>query len=365
MTSAGAETLVKDYAVEMRKTQDISVLCYSIRRNTNNEKELEERQVDCIYIADEIFSNMRIQKLKKTRLRYLFQIVFTVKKFRRLMAGLKPDVVHMHLNTIFFYPFISREQRKHVKFFYTIHSNEPDGYKAKFLYKIKLCIVKFYKEIKVFVLQEEMRSMIANYIDYNRIYVVNNGIRVDKYRNVRISKKEIREKMNIPENAFVVGNVGRYTPSKNHIFLLKVFREIYDGDNNAFLILVGHGEEEKKIRKTIEDLGIKNNVKLIINSNNIPELLKAMDVFVFPSRNEGFGIALLEAEVANLPCVVSRAINSEVILSSNVRQLDICAGEKVWKDAILGIEYDEINENIFQNFDIPVIVNKVLSIYES
>lgn len=365
MTSAGAETLVKDYAVEMRKTQNVSVLCYSISRNTNNERELKENQVNCVYIADEIFENARIQKYKGTKQRYLFQLMFTVKKVGKIMLELRPDVLHMHLNTIFFYPFISKTQRKHMKVFYTIHSNEPDGYKEKFIYRLKLRIIKLYKEIKIIVLQEDMRKNIENYIDCDRIYVVNNGIKIDRYRNVKISKKEIRKKMDIPENAFVVGNVGRYIPVKNHVFLLKVFKEIYKENKNTFLVLVGHGEEEGNIRRTIEELEIDNNVKLITDSNNIPEILRAMDVFVFPSKNEGFGIALLEAEAANLPCVVSQAINSEVILSPNVKQLDICAGEKVWKETILGIQFSEIDVNIFIDFDIQVIVNKVLSLYEA
>ena len=65
------------------------------------------------------------------------------------------------------------------------------------------------------------------------------------------------------------------------------------------------------LRKQINDLGISDKVRILSNRNDIPELINCMNVFLFPSRYEGLGIVLIEAQVAGLPCVTSNNIPTE------------------------------------------------------
>lgn len=129
--------------------------------------------------------------------------------------------------------------------------------------------------------------------------------------NPGISKAEKRRQTGIPENAYVVGHVGRFFEQKNHPFLVEIFREIAARQENAFLLMVGAGstgETEQKLKA----YGLEEQYLILSHRQDISQLLAAMDVFVFPSLFEGFGIALLEAQAAGLRCIASDRCPAEV-----------------------------------------------------
>lgn len=89
--------------------------------------------------------------------------------------------------------------------------------------------------------------------------VINNGIDVKKFSYKEDIRKEYRKKMNI-ENKVVFGHVGRLAPQKNQIFLIDVFKEIHEQNNEAILLLAGEGILRKEIESRIKELGCKNSV---------------------------------------------------------------------------------------------------------
>ena len=139
----------------------------------------------------------------------------------------------------------------------------------------------------------------------NNTEVIRNGIDFNKFRNVEKTKEEIRRELNIPTDAYVVGQVGRFAYQKNPEFTVEVFNKLLKKKPNSYLLLIGRGKQEEDLRKQVNKLGIDNNVQILIGRDDIPSLLKAMDVFMFPSRFEGLGIVLIEAQVSGLPCVTS------------------------------------------------------------
>ena len=98
---------------------------------------------------------------------------------------------------------------------------------------------------------------------------------------------------------------------------------------------MGRGKQEKQLREQISELGLEDKAKLYISRSDIPELLKAMDVFILPSRFEGFGIVLVEAQAAGLPGVVSDQVPSEVYLSRNITKLGLDESAELWTDALM------------------------------
>ena len=140
--------------------------------------------------------------------------------------------------------------------------------------------------------------------------VIPNGIDLTAYqKNFDIDKKKIE--LNLM-NKFNICTIGRFSYQKNPEYLLEVFYELSQIRKDVDLVWCGKGELEEKIRERIRQLELDERVHLLGARNDIPEILGCSSVFLLPSRFEGLGIVLVEAQAAKLPCIMSDVIPEEV-----------------------------------------------------
>ncbi len=165
-------------------------------------------------------------------------------------------------------------------------------------------------------------------------FVIPNVIDAAKFAYNPTQRKEMRQKLNL-ENNFVAGHVGRLDLPKNHTFLLQIFAEIYKQNQAARLLLVGDGPLKQKLIEQAEQLHISQAV--LFCGNQAPEhYYQAMDVFVFPSLYEGLGIAIIEAQTAGLPCIVSKHLPQEIDLQCGlITRADLKETPQHWAETIL------------------------------
>ncbi len=119
--------------------------------------------------------------------------------------------------------------------------------------------------------------------------------------------KEIKEKYNIPENATVVGFVGRLGREKGCHELFLAFKKLKEQYPDLKLLFVGPIEKEETIQPEL--LEYFRNCDDIIKTDrvtNVEKYISAMDVFVLPSYREGFGMSVVEASAMEVPVVVTR-----------------------------------------------------------
>lgn len=121
----------------------------------------------------------------------------------------------------------------------------------------------------------------------------------------------IRANLGLSPDDLVVGSVASFTPQKNHRFLLDVFARAARRQPRARLVLVGDGPLRPEIERQIDELGLKDRVVLTGVRRDVPQLLRAFDVFFFPSAYEGLGIVILEAQAANVPVLCSDVVPPE------------------------------------------------------
>ena len=163
--------------------------------------------------------------------------------------------------------------------------------------------------------------------------IIPNGIDTARFRYDRAARRAWRTKLGIPEDAFVTGHVGRLSGEKNQSFLLEILEAM--GDHGSRLLLVGEGEDRGKLEQAVRDKGLEEQVIFAGSVSNVQDYLQAMDVFVFPSSYEGFGIAAVEAQASGLPVVASDRVPEEIKMTENVAFVSLEESASVWKDTIL------------------------------
>lgn len=140
-----------------------------------------------------------------------------------------------------------------------------------------------------------------------RIRVVPNGIETDRFAFDAAARRRARGALGIPDDAYVVGGVGRLAPGKRFDRLVRAVASVPE----ARLLLVGEGGHREELLRVARECGAAGRVLLAgacedpptaaSAGPSLPELLAAMDVFVSTSPDEAFGLAVVEALAAGLP----------------------------------------------------------------
>ncbi|MCD7826403.1 MAG: glycosyltransferase [Clostridiaceae bacterium] len=171
--------------------------------------------------------------------------------------------------------------------------------------------------------------------------LVYNGIDVKKYVFSEEKRKTIREKYCL-NNLFVIGCVGRLAYQKNPLFTLDIFQKIYARDDRARLLMIGEGNMRLEIEKYIQNHHLEQKVILMGNISNVSEILNVMDVFLLPSRHEGLGIVLIEAQANGLHVFTSAdTVPWEAQVTKQLHFLPLEETADYWADCILNVPRED------------------------
>ncbi len=141
----------------------------------------------------------------------------------------------------------------------------------------------------------------------DKVVTIYNGIGVEPYTDCSLTREQARIRLGLPEkDAFVYGTVGRLVETKGQESLLRAFARVCERYPKSWLIITGKGRLESELRALSAKLNIHERVVFLGYRTDIPEVLKAYDVFVLPSIAEGLPGALLEAMATGIPVIASR-----------------------------------------------------------
>lgn len=153
--------------------------------------------------------------------------------------------------------------------------------------------------------RDEIRADLPHWPEH-RIERLYNRIDVDAVRAEQVSRSESRSVLGLPQDAWVVGNVGRLHPDKDQFTLIKGFAEALPRlPANALLCILGEGKLEADLKTLVADLGLQERVSFAGQIPNARRYFKAFDVFALSSDREPFGMVLLEAMAAGVPLICS------------------------------------------------------------
>lgn len=170
--------------------------------------------------------------------------------------------------------------------------------------------------------------------EVDNVHILHNGVDLNLFKYDQQGRDSIRQEFKLSDK-IVVGHIGRFTKQKNHEFLMEVFSQIQKKCTNSMLLLVGVGEDLDKIKSLISEKGLDDYVILAGQRFDIPQILSAMDVFVFPSLHEGMPNTVIEAQATGLPCVIANTITAEANITGLVKYLSLSTPANEWANIAL------------------------------
>lgn len=146
-----------------------------------------------------------------------------------------------------------------------------------------------------------------------RSAVINNGINLDHF-NPHRKMKDLREELGIPASHTVAGYIARITLQKDPLTLIRAFSKVLQQNSNITLLVVGDGDMKQETVDLAGSLGIAQHVRFLPFRTDVPEMLKAVDIFCLPSLWEGMPIGLLEAMAMAKAVIVTAVDGSREIV---------------------------------------------------
>ena len=231
-----------------------------------------------------------------------------IKEVRNLIKKYNPDIVYAHSSKA---GAIARAADIGLKncCVYNPHGwafNMRCSAKKKEMYTaIEKIAAPFCKKIICISNAEKQSALDKKICKEDKLQVIFNGVDIEGYENGQHGVVKRRD-LNIPEEAFVVGMVGRVSPQKAPDIFIKMAKQVKDKVPNAHFIIVGNGDQETEIRKYAEDNAFLESLHITGWVDNPMSYVEIFDVACLLSRWEGFGLALPEYMMAGKPIVASR-----------------------------------------------------------
>ena len=295
----------------------------------------------------------RICPIKKNPIKHMMDLY-------KIIKANKYEIIHRHTNSAVVILDLAVARFAKVKK-RIVHSHSNNISKNRIIHKVLKYSINLFANNRMACSKEAGIWMYGN----KDFTVIPNGIEVEKFLFNKNKRNHVRTVENAG-NKKIIGHIGRFVPEKNHKFIVKLLEQIIETEKNIEIWFIGDGDLKEDIKNSIYELGLSKYARFLGIKENIDEYLDAMDIFIFPSIYEGLGIALIEAQLSGVDCIVSDNIQKEALITDNVtiKELDY----KEWKDCILNKKISterriDINDERIKKYDILNIIRKLEDIY--
>lgn len=367
LDEGGAESLVRDYAllIDDKEINVITVTMWPLHNDSPYVKVLRERgrTVLSIYPRKRMCKTFIGQKIWNR----LIHDAYVKKKLFEIIKEYNVSVIHSHLEVLYYIKLISKQIRGKVKLFFTCHSM-PSFIFKKTKWRNEKTAAQYlldHNNLQLIALHDNMRQELNDMFCIDNTIVLPNGIDFSKYQDINETTAEIRNSINVPNDSYVIGHIGRFTEAKNHEKLVDIFNEAVSREPSVHLLMIGTGELQEFVESKLDQYGLKGKYTILQKRNDIPRLLKAMDVFIFPSVFEGLPVTLVEAQVSKLRCIISTRVTDECFFSENAIPLDVAAPTSDWVDTVFDKKIEGPYHNNIMAFDMNSIISRLSYLYKS
>lgn len=214
------------------------------------------------------------------------------------------QILHIHLGRDYWLAFFTKMLYKDLKVVFTRH----------LLFPIKKNIfheMMYRTADMVIAVSKAVEKVIANsgFVGSDKLTTIYNGISIGKFANA--PQGCLRHELELDTTTPIIGIIGQISPHKGQDVFIRSIPSIVKKIPNSKFIIVGddfrQGAYVQELKALATGLGIEEHVFFIGPRPNIPEIMKDLDVFVLASRNEPFGLVVVEAMAAGIPVVATAA----------------------------------------------------------
>lgn len=239
---------------------------------------------------------------------------------RKIIKKYNPDVVYLHSSKAGAIGRIANLGLKN-RSLYNPHGWAFNMNCSSIKKKIYLYIEKLLAPLCTFIIaisDFEKDCAIENKVcKSEKIKVIYNGIDIDEYEEKKKKFTLTREELGIPEDAYIIGTVGRLTEQKAPDTFIKAAKKIKSKCPNAFFVMVGDGELKDKVKEIIKGSNLENSVLITGWVDEPMEYIELFDQAMLLSRWEGFGLVLPEYMVARKPIIATDVDAIPNLISNN------------------------------------------------
>lgn len=248
-------------------------------------------------------------------------------------------------------------------------SNSSDGGGIKKALAHKIGRLLFAKNVDVKLAPSDLAAKYTfGYRAYAKgdVKILHNALDISEFSFSEKSRTDVRNEMNIPREALLIGHIGRFMTQKNHKFLLEIFDVIHKKIPSSKLVLIGNGQMEDQVRQWTKEYGLDNAVIFAGVRSDINKVLSALDVFVFPSLYEGMPNTVIEAQANGLPCVIADTITKEADITGLVTYLPLSISAEEWAEHAIAVassfHKETKNDFIGAGYDIESTTNEFVNL---
>ncbi|OHB87093.1 MAG: hypothetical protein A3D13_05845 [Planctomycetes bacterium RIFCSPHIGHO2_02_FULL_40_12] len=221
----------------------------------------------------------------------------------------KFDIVHCHTSKGGFIGRLAAKLAGAKIIIYSPHGDIFEGYFCKLATDFFILLEKFaarFTDKIINLTKIEIERFLEHGIGTrHQLKQIYNGINIKYYERAMTSNLKKRDEFGLGKDDFVCATVGRLVPVKGHTYLIKAIQKVVKVIPEAKFLFVGDGELKSKLSEEIKSYDLQRNIFLLGARNDIATILSCINVFLLPSLNEGFGMALIEAMAARKPVIAT------------------------------------------------------------
>lgn len=282
----------------------------------------------------------------------------------RALRELRPDVVHTHL----FYADIFGSVAARAAGVRAVLSTQHSTQRGRLSWRRRAGIRTMARFAhRLVAVSNSVRRSAALHLGTpeSRIVVIPNGIALEEWdRASALSRTDL----GIPEDALVVACIGRVVEAKGYEAFLQVVARL--SDPRVRVLIVGDGPDRQRLEHRSAQLGLGETVRWLGFREDVPRVLKAVDVFAMPSLWEGHSVALLEAMAAGCACLISdipELVETAGAAAVRVRTSDLEATTRALRELLASPErradLGQAARQIAHNFSIDRSAERYLDLY--
>ena len=297
----------------------------------------------------------------------------------KILRKERPDIVHTHTSKAGFLGRFASFLARVPIIIHTPHGHVFHSYFGPTLTKIFVIAEKILSLItdKIITLTNRERDehIERRIAPLNKFITIHSGVDLDRFMNLNIDIKKKKKELNIPQDFYVIGTVGRLVPIKGHKYLVSAAEMIIKEFPKTVFVIVGDGFLKPILERHAEALGIRKNIVFTGWRKDVPEILYLFNVLVFPSLNEGMGRVMIEGMSLGKPIVASNVGGIRDLIEDGKNGLLVPprdsnalrkAISRLIRNKKLAEGLGKIGKmEVYPDFDASTMVKKIDNLYES